>query len=1240
MSLPRSVLSQLTFCFLLASAILQLGCGGGSSSPGGGGPATITSVSVSGPPNLEAPFCANFTASVQGTGNYDHTVQWYVEDVLGGSASTGLITSNGNYCAPPQPPTNNPVTIKAVATADSSKTASTSMRIIAITISPLQAQMYVGDQQQFTASVTGGVNNTINWQVNGVPGGNSSVGTISANGVYTAPALISDVAISVEASNTDPSIFASANITVSGRIVISPPSPQLTYGSQQQFSANVQGTTDTQIKWIATYGGISPTGLYTATGTQSPDTITAWSAHARGTTAVQVISPTASITKIAPQPATALETITITGTNLNENLTAEFCDVLGSHIPVLATTVSDTSATFTVPQGAVSGDFYLLSRVGGLTPAQSNTMQFRRLARLRLHSPTNDLSSGESVTLQYALLGDSTPHTVTFTTDVGTFSGSTYTAPTVTSDSFAHIKGCITGTSSCTPLILGLHPFRISSNAPLVSAGQSLQLSALLGGGNTSAQWNLLAGGGSLSAAGLYTAGTTLQSGGPAIVSALSSGVTETATLGVTGKFPGLVNRISEYTDQNDPNSQSATPDGLAVIGNRAYVSASNYIGSTNAYYWIDVYNITNPAQPVWLTAVESYSTALLPAFGGQYLYSRENITPIDGFPDAINLYQIVNGVPVLTARTGISGSFWNTSWNQGVITMVASTGTSNRPTQELLQYDLTGGQIVFRDLNVPLPSDANYYLPNATLQVGNRLFVSIYKNDISFSDILTYDTSTTPPTLLGAVDGISLIFYSSGNYLFGAEGGMDIYDISGPLPQLQSHVNSINAANLNGTQLLAYTAQQGCLLLDISQPASPKVMAALFDGVINGCDDATFVGNYVMASEFVGGIVTYDASKSGGPVVNTQLYGGGAGWADDYDLLLQRPYLYAAAATGVGATLNVYDVSTTPATRVGQYYDPNQEAFAVQATGNYMYLGGSSYTTVLDATDSTAPALVTTLPIPVTTFARSNKTLFAGTPNNTLVVMDLTNPALPNLVNTISLPDLPIRARIFGNLLYVADNAAGLFIYDISSPQSPALLSQFTNLVLAADMAVVGNTAYVAADIDGLVILDVTNPANPVLVSKTTLGRIDPFYSDNPLNEALTVTVNNNVVYVGTINDNGIVLGLDCTNPMAPRIVSLYGHGDFILTWVGTLLFNGSQMYLGGSLGFTYPVEQVDMSEPFNSIFQEFPPAALQNIPLPSTVYPAAAKAQLIGHPHGGRFPKRVPPLAPAQIGPLPRRF
>ena len=91
------------------------------------------------------------------------------------------------------------------------------------------------------------------------------------------------------------------------------------------------------------------------------------------------------------------------------------------------------------------------------------------------------------------------------------------------------------------------------------------------------------------------------------------------------------------------------------------------------------------------------------------------------------------------------------------------------------------------------------------------------------------------------------------------------------------------------------------------------------------------------------------------------------------------------------------------------------------------------------------------------------------------------------------------------------------------------------------------------------------------------------------------------------TINDNGIVFGIDCSNLSSPRIVSLYGHGDFIVTWVGSLLFDGNELYLGGSLGFTYPVEQVDMSLPFDNINQYFPPLALQSIPSPSQTYSSA---------------------------------
>src|SRR6266849_3025285 len=58
---------------------------------------------------------------------------------------------------------------------------------ITIDVSPVTASVFLGVTRQFTANVTNTPNTAVNWAVNGVPGGNSTVGTISAAGLYTAP---------------------------------------------------------------------------------------------------------------------------------------------------------------------------------------------------------------------------------------------------------------------------------------------------------------------------------------------------------------------------------------------------------------------------------------------------------------------------------------------------------------------------------------------------------------------------------------------------------------------------------------------------------------------------------------------------------------------------------------------------------------------------------------------------------------------------------------------------------------------------------------------------------------------------------------------------------------------------------------------------------------------------------------------------------------------------------------------
>ena len=86
---------------------------------------------------------------------------------------------------------------------------------VAITIAPSSASVTVGKQQQFTTTVTGTSNTAVTWQVNGVAGGNTTTGTVSSTGLYTAPSSVPSGQVTVTAvSQADASKTASAAVTV------------------------------------------------------------------------------------------------------------------------------------------------------------------------------------------------------------------------------------------------------------------------------------------------------------------------------------------------------------------------------------------------------------------------------------------------------------------------------------------------------------------------------------------------------------------------------------------------------------------------------------------------------------------------------------------------------------------------------------------------------------------------------------------------------------------------------------------------------------------------------------------------------------------------------------------------------------------------------------------------------------------------------------------------------------------
>jgi uncharacterized protein (DUF1800 family) len=85
-----------------------------------------------------------------------------------------------------------------------------------VTVTPATSSVRAGDTQQFTAKVSGTMDQTVVWSVNGVVGGNATDGKISTSGVYTAPAALPNPnSVSIEAvSSSDKTLSGKSMVTL------------------------------------------------------------------------------------------------------------------------------------------------------------------------------------------------------------------------------------------------------------------------------------------------------------------------------------------------------------------------------------------------------------------------------------------------------------------------------------------------------------------------------------------------------------------------------------------------------------------------------------------------------------------------------------------------------------------------------------------------------------------------------------------------------------------------------------------------------------------------------------------------------------------------------------------------------------------------------------------------------------------------------------------------------------------
>ncbi len=211
---------------------------------------------------------------------------------------------------------------------------------ISISVSPATVNLAAGATQQFTAAVSGTSNTTVQWQVNGVAGGSPATGTVSNTGMYTAPGtLTAATQFTITALvAADPAKTANSVVSVSPPPPPPPPPPPITVsvspqtatlaaGTSSQFTATVQGSSNTAVTWAvdgiaggnSAIGTIGNDGAYTAPGAAGAHTVTATSvantsASASATVAVISMSISPTSTQMA-QGASQQFTATVTGTS-------------------------------------------------------------------------------------------------------------------------------------------------------------------------------------------------------------------------------------------------------------------------------------------------------------------------------------------------------------------------------------------------------------------------------------------------------------------------------------------------------------------------------------------------------------------------------------------------------------------------------------------------------------------------------------------------------------------------------------------------------------------------------------------------------------------------------------------------------------------------------------------------------------------------------------------------------------
>lgn len=348
---------------------------------------------------------------------------------------------------------------------------------IVVVVNPTSAVTLLGSSQAFSATVSNATDTRVSWAVNGITGGNASLGTISVEGVFTAPRdLPSPANLTITATSlADNSKSAGAQITISSdvAVTVTPGATNAELGAKLQFSAAVAsaGHPDPAIRWSlsgaacpSACGTIDADGNYTAPQILPPASkvnLTATSIADGSKQATAAISIASSFTLQLAAPAsvsagasaTLVATLTpLPASNPSPQLTWSLsgtgcsgisCGQLSTTTQAVGSNASPDIANYTAPAIVPNPNTVTVT----VTPQADPSKRTQAVL---------SIGAGVSLNLLPATATLAPSHRVTLTAQIsGTNTGLAWTVNGVAGGDTAVGELCIVASNPCVPFVGG-----------------------------------------------------------------------------------------------------------------------------------------------------------------------------------------------------------------------------------------------------------------------------------------------------------------------------------------------------------------------------------------------------------------------------------------------------------------------------------------------------------------------------------------------------------------------------------------------------------------------------------------------------------------------------------------------------------------------------------------------------------------------------------------------------------------